>query len=46
MQSVYNDSTNTNIYLDKFDISRKIDVKLDCGETINPLDNSTFEEEL
>ena len=46
MQSIYNDSTNTNIYLDKFDISRKIDVKLDCGETINPLDNSTFEEEL
>ena len=46
MQSIYNDSINTNIYLDKFDISRKIDVKLDCGETINPLDNSTFEEEL
>ena len=46
MQSIYNDSINTNIYLDKFDISRKIDVKLDCGETINPLDNSIFEEEL
>lgn len=46
MQAVYTDSTNTQVYPEKFNIPRKTDVKLDCGESMNKLDNSTFEEEL
>ena len=46
MQRVYADSLALGIYPEKFDISKSVDVLLDCGERFQKFeDNFNFEEE-
>ena len=46
MQRVYTDTLELGIYPEKFDVSKSIDVLLDCGEQFQDLDeNNNFEEE-
>ena len=46
MQRVYADTLELGIYPEKFDISKSVDVLLDCGEQFQDLnENNNFEEE-
>ncbi len=45
LQRVYTDTTQSKIYTEDFDISRRIDVQLDCGEAIQKTIKENFEEE-
>jgi len=46
MHRVYADTVKLGIYPEEFDISKSIDVLLDCGEQFQDLEeNNNFEEE-